>query len=107
MEIDFEEHEIAVTTEPITLEGIFLGPFEIRLDWERLGNSLPYRIKALDPHPAAANEDVTHPHVQNEQLCEGDGRVGHPQRLREGRLGDFFLLVAQVLRTYGKGSCLR
>jgi hypothetical protein len=104
VEIDCKEHEIAVTTEPITLEGIFLGPFEIRLDWERLGNSLPYRIKALDPHPAAANEDVTHPHVQNGHLCEGDGQLAIRSALANGRVGDFFLLVAQVLRTYGKGS---
>ena len=104
VEIDFEEHEIVATTESITLEGIFLGPFEIRLDWEKLGNPSPYRIKALRPNPATANESVTHPHVQAERLCEGEGRTAICSALEEGRLGDFFLLVAQVLRTYGKGS---
>jgi hypothetical protein len=104
VEIDLKKHEISVTTEPITLEGIFLGPFQIQLVWEKLGNSSPYSIKALDPHPAEANEDVTHPHVQDESLCEGEGRMAIQNSLREGRLGDFFLLVAQVLRTYGKGS---
>ena len=41
VEIDFEEHEIVATTEDIRLEGVYLGPFEIRLDWEELGKSSP------------------------------------------------------------------
>jgi hypothetical protein len=104
VDIDVEEQEIAVTTEAITLEGIFLGPFEIRLDWERLGTPSPYTVKALDPQPASSDDTVTHPHVQNEKLCEGDGRTLIQNALSEGRLSDFFLLVAQVLRSYGKGS---
>jgi hypothetical protein len=104
VDIDFEKHEIVVTTEAITLEGTFLGPFEIRLDWERLGNPSPYSVKALDPHPAASDDTVTHPHVQNETLCEGEGRAAIKNALAEGRLSDFFMLVTQVLWTYGKGS---
>ena len=104
VEIDFAERKINVTTEPIRLEGILLGPFQIRLAWEKLGIPSPYRVKALDPNPAAANDSVTHPHVQDERLCEGDGRTAIQHCLEEGRLSDFFLLVAQVLRTYGKGS---
>jgi hypothetical protein len=103
-EVDVEKRTIIVTTEDIALEGIYLGPFRIRLHWEELGNSSPYRVVALDPHPAAANEDVTHPHVQNEHLCEGDGQAAIRSALLEGRLGDFFLLVVQILRTYGRGS---
>jgi hypothetical protein len=104
VEIDLVAHEIEVATEPISLEGIFLGPFQIRLSWERLGNPSPYYVAAVDPHPASSNDGVTHPHVQDERLCEGDGRVAIQHALEEGRLGDFFLLVAQILRTYGKGS---
>lgn len=104
IELDLEEHELRITTEPITLEGIRLGRFQIQLDWERLGNPSPYYVKALDPNPAAANDGVTHPHVQDERLCEGDGRAAIQQSLAAGRLGDFFLLVAQILQTYGKGS---
>jgi hypothetical protein len=104
VERDLEEHELRVTTEPITLEGISLGRFQIQLDWERLGVPSSYYIKALDPNPAAANDGVTHPHVQDERLCEGDGRAAIQQALTAGRLGDFFLLVTQILRTYGKGS---
>jgi hypothetical protein len=45
-----------------------------------------------------------HPHVQGNQLCEGDGRAPIRQALAEGRLFDFFLLVRQVLQTYNAGS---
>ena len=63
-----------------------------------------YRVVALDPHPAARSDDVTHPHVQDEQLCEGEGRSAIRAALAECRLYDFFLLVSQVLHTYGRGS---
>jgi hypothetical protein len=103
-QIDIKNHELAVTTEPIVLEGIRLGAFEIRLDWDQLGEASLYRVVALDPNPAASSSSVTHPHVQNERLCEGDGRVGIQSALKEGRFTDFFLIVAQLLRTYARGS---
>jgi hypothetical protein len=104
-EIDYENHELAVTTDPIVLEGIDLGRFEIRLDWSQMGScQQPYHVVALDPHSAAHNEEVTHPHVQGERLCEGDGRAAIASALTDCRLYDFFTLVSQVLHTYGKGS---
>jgi hypothetical protein len=104
-EVDFENHELSVATEPIVLEGTYLGSFEISLDWSQIGDSRqPYRVVALDPHPAARNEEVTHPHVQEERLCEGDGRTAIASALNDCRLYDFFTLVSQVLRTYGRGS---
>ena len=76
VEIDLQSGEISITTDPIVLQETHLGPFQVRLDWNRLGSHQPYRVVALDPHPAAANEAVTHPHVQEEHLCEGEGRAG-------------------------------
>ena len=104
VEIDLDEHTLSVTTDRIVLEYVRLGAFEIKLDWRRLGDSQPYRVVALDPNPAAKNDDVTHPHVQDEQLCEGEGRTAIRAALAEGRLHDFFLLVSQLLHTYGQGS---
>jgi len=105
VKIDFKTHELAVTTDTIELDGVFLGAFEIRLDWNRIHQSAqPYRVVALDPHPSARRDDVTHPHVQDEQLCEGEGRVAIAAALAESRFHDFFLLVNQVLHTYGRGS---
>lgn len=104
VEIDLQEHELCVTTDAIVLEGIDLGRFQIHLDWHRLGSPPAYRVMALDPNPAAANEEVTHPHVQGEILCEGDGRAAIRAVLAQGRIYDLFLLVSQLLHTYGRGS---
>ena len=95
-----EIEELSVKTDPIVLKGIDLGPFEIRLEIGSLDRPQPYRVEALDSNPAAVNEDVTHPHIQDEVLCEGEGRTAIRAVLREGRLLDFFTVVSQVLHTY-------
>ena len=74
--------DVSVTTEPIVLEEIGLGPFEIRLHWDRIGDRHPYEVVALDPNPARESSDTTHPHVKDEQLCEGDGRPPIERALR-------------------------
>lgn len=104
LEFNLPSQWVAVTIEPITLEGHYLGPFEIRLDLRRLAAELPYRVIALEPHPAASRAGVTHPHVVDEVLCEGDGRAAIRQALLQGRLLDFFHLVANLLRTYNRES---
>lgn len=107
-ELDFNirQCQLSVTTESIVLEGVYLGPFEIELTWARLfeRDPLPYRIIAKDPHPAESRDNVTHPHVMDELLCEGDGKHAIRRALREGRLLDFFTLVANTLRTYNLSS---
>ena len=107
-EVSFDRRgqTISVTTEPIELEGVYLGPFEIRLDWSDLAEGHPgnYRVIAVDANPAAANESVTHPHVQDEAVCEGEGRQPIRKALEQGRLLDFFVIVANLLRTYNSDS---
>ena len=93
-----------MTTEPITLSDIYLGPFEIRLDWGRAGGDPAYRVIAAEPHPPESRENVTHPHVMDEHLCEGDSRTAIRQALAQGRLLDFFSLVACGLRSYNAES---
>jgi hypothetical protein len=102
--IDLRRGELAVTIGPVELEGVSLGEFEIRLDWYDLGDTQPYRVIAQQSHHAESDSDTTHPHVQDERLCEGDARQAIRQALRAGRLSDFFLIVAQTLRTYNAGS---
>ena len=105
VKIDMDAHELSVTTDCIELEHVTLGDFRIRLDWQLIDNSAqPYRIVALDPNPAATRSDVTHPHIQDEQLCEGEGRAAIRAALAGCRLHDFFMLVSQLLHTYGRGS---
>ncbi|MHC4159896.1 MAG: hypothetical protein ACYSSO_12540 [Planctomycetota bacterium] len=107
IDYDSEHNCISVITEPIDLEGLYLGPFRIqlRLDWLKdLYQDSPYCCIALDPHPAATCEDVTHPHVSNEKLCEGEGAAAIRAALEEGRLCDFFTMVRSILNTYSPDS---
>ncbi|HAU39061.1 MAG TPA: hypothetical protein DCX07_15280, partial [Phycisphaerales bacterium] len=105
---DAEGDQLVVTTEAIELEDVYLGEFEIRLSLDRLSECQAhraiYRVVALDPHPAAANEHVTHPHVSDERLCEGDAGAAIEAALVHGRLCDFFQLVTAVLTTYNPSS---
>jgi len=105
--VDLKEKTISVITDPITLDDISLGSFEIKLDIGmicRLYTESPYRIIALEPNPAGSNENVTHPHVSDEYLCEGDGHVPIRMALEEGRVCDFFMMIAQILQTYNPHS---
>ncbi len=104
---DREEQALCVVTEPIVLEDVYLGPFHILLILERLGRphyGNPCRLVAVDPNPAAGDETVTHPHVSNETLCEGDGTVAIRAALEEGRICDFFCIVRSILTTYNDQS---
>jgi hypothetical protein len=97
---------LSVTTESIELDDVYLGRFEIRLEWSDLAAGHPhnYRVIAVDANPAATNEGVTHPHVQDEAVCEGEGRQMIRSALEQGRLLDFFVIIATLLRTYNSGS---
>ncbi len=102
-----KDKSLAVTTEPIELEGMYLGEFEIQLHIPSLAemryNSM-YSIVALDPHPAGSNQCVTHPHVSDDKLCAGDAAAPIQQALINGRICDFFQLVQAVLTTYNPES---
>lgn len=102
LRIDLKDRELAVTTEPISLDDVHLGPFEIVVDWS--GGSLTYSVVALAPNPAGGGDSVTHPHVSDNTLCEGDGRTTIRRCLATGRLFDFFMVVSRTLATYNAES---
>lgn len=106
VEFDLREKTISVVTIPIILREIDLGPFEIYLRWGHYSNSRgrPYDVIALDPNPAAADSNVTHPHVCHNELCEGDATEPLAHALRQGRIFDFFVIMANTLGTYNDGS---
>ncbi len=107
VDVDCRARTITATAKPITLEGVYLGPFAIRLNWDRLLHSATshcFVIDALEPHPAAANAEVTHPHVSHEELCAGDASRPLEHALEQGRLADAFCLVHRVLETYNPRS---
>jgi len=108
-EVEFhsEDDSLCVVTEPITLEDVYFGPFRIALYMNKLGalyTKTPYYVIAVEPHPASKDEAVTHPHVSNETLCEGDGATAIRAALEEGRLSEFFMMVRGILSTYNPDS---
>jgi len=108
-DIDFDRNKntISIVTDPIELEDIHLGSFKIQLELNKLSQlhkDSPYYCIALEPNPAAASEDTTHPHVSNEKLCEGDGSVSIRSALEQGRLCDFFTMIKSILNTYNPDS---
>lgn len=105
--VDCKQKAIIVATAPITLREVYLGPFAIQFHWERVlyrADDSCFDIVALDPHPAAANELVTHPHVKDRSLCAGDASVPIRKALEQGRLADAFCLVRSVLNHYNPSS---
>jgi hypothetical protein len=104
VDMDLKEKTIRVETEVIVLEGIHLGAFRIVLHWERIGAGRAYDVVAIDPNCPVGRGDVTHPHVEDHQLCEGAGASAIRTALASGRLLDFFLLVRQILETYNGNS---
>ena len=102
--IDLEEKTISILTQPIRLEEVALGRFKIVLNWDQIGQKRAYEALAEDPNRPEYDDEVTHPHVRNGVLCEGDGAIAIKSALLQGRLLDFFLLVQNVLSTYNGAS---
>jgi hypothetical protein len=102
-----EDQILAIVTDTIELEGIYLGDFEVQLHIAALGDPNfrnIYRVVALDPHPSMRNEAVTHPHISEERLCAGDAGAAIDTALAGGRICDFFILVRSVLTNYNRDS---
>ena len=102
--VELQEHRLTVRTDTITLEDISLGDFDIRLEWSSARPSFDYRVIAVDPSPAVSNSETTHPHVQSESLCEGEGATAIQRALLDGRIYDFFCIVDRILKNYNEGS---
>ena len=98
---------LAAVTDAIELEGIYLGEFRLELHIDRLNQRADvsaFDIVALDPHPPERSNDVTHPHVRDNQLCAGDATRPIAQALKDGRFCDAFLAVNSVLHQYNASS---
>jgi hypothetical protein len=107
LKLDLDARAISITTGDIVLEDISFGPFEIKLfinKMEKLYTDVPYRVIALEPNPAGGNDSVTHPHVSDEMLCEGEGHVAIRNAIEQGRFCDFFTLITSILKTYNPAS---
>jgi len=106
-EFDRGNKRLSIITEDIELEEVVLGPFRIELDLRQMVNGShdsPYACVATEPNPASGNISTTHPHVTDNRLCEGDGKMPIRRALEQGRICDFFMLVVNILKTYNPES---
>lgn len=104
LDCDLTAGTLWVVTKPIVLRSVALGPFKIELDFRRVVEFQPYRVIALKPNLPAGRRPVPHPHVQNDSLCEGEGRQAIKAALHSGRIYDFFEIVDRLLATYNSDS---
>ncbi|MCC9601037.1 hypothetical protein LOC67_10815 [Stieleria sp. JC731] len=95
--------QLRCRTEEIVLESVYLGRFEIVLRWDRINDTRPYEVLSVAPGNGT-RDGTTHPHVQGDTLCEGDGATAIKRALQEGRLYDFFSIVDRILKTYNAAS---
>jgi hypothetical protein len=102
--LDLKQHSLSVLTKPIELEETWLGAFRIVLGWDQISLSKAYEVIAAEPCAAEGDSEVTHPHVRDQSLCEGDGAAPIRAALAQGRLLDFFTLVSQILQNYNAES---
>jgi hypothetical protein len=111
---DHKLKHLYVTTDAIDLRddehdtSTYLGEFEIRLQIPQIFNpdqtEYGVVITALDPHPSARKGQVTHPHVNDEHLCMGDGKMAIFGAVQQGRLYDVFEIIKSILNTYNPDS---
>jgi hypothetical protein len=105
VQLDLKGRSISGITLPLELEGVYLGQFRIVLSWDRIGQARQaYDVISQDPCHPNGRDDITHPHVLDNQLCEGEGAAAIKAALTAGRFYDFFVLVRQVLGTYNPDS---
>jgi hypothetical protein len=102
--IRWRDRILRAVTEPITLDGVDLGPFAIEFKWDATALSRAFEVVALEPNPASGREDTVHPHVEGKHLCAGEAAEPIRTALEQGRLADAFLLVQSVLGNYNPQS---
>jgi hypothetical protein len=87
-----------MTTEPIVIKDIPLGPFEVHVSPIIDNAGMAY---ALSPNPAISNPQVTHPNVNDNFICMGNGQNAYSLAVKQGRLCDAMQIAIAVVRTYG------
>ena len=107
LQVNWDESVLVVETEAIILEDVELGHFSIRLNWKQWAQERSMaclKIVAEDPNTAELNDEITHPHVRDGELCAGEAITALHKALNEGRLAEAFLIVRSVLTTYNRNS---
>lgn len=99
-----KDKTISATTEEIWLQGINFGPF--RIDWHlnHFFSDRFYNVVALKPNIPLNSVQVTHPHVSNHRVCEGDSKLRLNKCWSNGWLCEAFNIIRQILLNYNSNS---
>lgn len=89
-----------VITSEVVLEGVMFGEFDIKFDIV----NLDYWLSSLRPNRSRGRRDVIHPHVEANQLCEGEAAVPIECALRSANILDCVLTIVAALNNYNAAS---
>ena len=99
---DHVRRTLSVTTDPVTLLEVPLGPFRIHLSLEHFHNPSASDggtfVDAINPNYSNGH---SHPHVsESGYVCLGDGVHSIRKALEDGRVLDYFIILKQLLNSY-------
>lgn len=107
--VSFHDGLFTVRTDDVTLEDVYLGPFDIQLSIARAwgvdcNRDNELSIFAHDPQYSGKDENngYVHPHISSGQLCRGDGEAILNSAQKNYQLLDYFDIVNKILNTYGR-----
>lgn len=99
---DQEESCMVVFSKDITFDDVNLGSFELRIPINLIGSSTT--VVARTPNYPVVDEETTHPHIQNNEMCLGNGRNQFYDAIQQGRVLDAFTTLNSILITYNLNS---
>jgi len=105
-DISITKRGITLTTPDIILEDVYLGPFNIFMEWPDCLNEPELEVYAepLDPQYAHGDPGVSHPHVRDESFCFGDMEAAVSQAYKDLRFTDLFDILYGLLHNYNPYS---
>ncbi len=92
--------DVSATTDEIVVRGVNFGRFRIRL--HDLADPAYWRVRAEATTPLLNRcaVELTHPHVWKSIVCLGKAESAVRAAWYQGRIYDYFCIVARVLNTY-------
>ncbi len=109
--VSFSDHTLTVRTDDIFVQhdgkNVGFGPFDVKLDLVVYNKCIEnmFTCKALNPilrdnheHPNLSRYNNSSENDRN-RLCTGEGKDALGLTLIQGRIGDFFDMVQQILKT--------
>ncbi len=99
-----DEESIQVLIPNVTLtdgdDEWYFGDYFIYLNALGYVNSQSYDVTTESSRAQLSGTNYIHPHISNNELCEGDGEHGIQNALMHGDLVTFYLLVQAVVTNY-------